>query len=1506
VDQFYFESGYLEAGYLTVVKEASAGLTPYFVDGYLPVDYFVLEGNAINGQYSLSALLTKVGDPVFAIGSWTTTVSTVITANVTASGQAAITATFTQLATISHIEGADLFAFSNAQLEAAVRRIRDNNITASAAFSVATDATRTRNTSGDDFAEFSFTANTVLARSRDHASSQSAAFSLSATISHIEGADLTAFSNAAVTATATRIKQFASDLALQFVFTATISHIEGADLTAFSNAALSATATRTRAFASAVSTVSSVEANVTRNPGIIKNLSSQFTQSANAVAIPRVIVSLSSAFEFFTDYDRIFAAPVAVSGGSYDTAVINTSTTKFGTGSLGWTMDTDVQPTSDVFWTGTEFVAANTSFKWTSSDGVSWTRTAITGAKIPLNYGNGYYFNGNQYSTDLNTWSTISATIPGSSSSFISSIGYTAGVYYIFTQYIQSGRYTGGYSTGTPGGAWTHTGLFDGGTTSTGSSVRLLDYKQENNQIAVVATGSVGTGVYVYHFNGGTVTSIGVSLPFTLQINTQDFSYEQILRVAAKSSTQSLRSIRDTQNPRRDAIRYTNGASSGSFVFGSQGGGDQENKHVINDMAFINNTWLVYTSQGIFKSSATVPTSNSDFTLVSDQSLGKLAFGASKYVSTRFYSNDATTWTASVPGNTTGYQGYLEYAQGDGSDLGNFSTIDFWAYVSTATNFSQWPLRIVSVSNQTNFLQFEIYKSSEVASPFIRLERVKGDVNDDQTHFVSSGDENQGWHHIRISASGSNLAVYWDGVRKIYRTDFYGTFAGKVRLQSSQFLIDDFLISDTLITDPSVASFTVPTIRAVKDANTDLLLRFDTDFSNFGDLAPVIPRASISAVATISATAIKTALAASSLGSQFTQTAEATVLVLFEAALASAASTSATILRIKSSGVTLDSAFTQTTNTDLSRTRTTSSVQTSAFTQSTEAVKTASIASALNSQATFTATISHIEGADLFAFTNGTLSAIGVVTRSAASTQTSAFTTTADNLRVRFALSDVSSAFTQSAGAIKTAEGATAITSQASTATSGQRIRFGVSDFVSASSLSATVQRVDVASAALTSVFRTEQYYIDQDYFDNDYLGVVGIRPTKTASANIALTGFASELALGTKTSIADPLHFDLFTDLTALTRVTYSPSKALSVAATISTTARKSAVASSTLSNVVSFSAAIDNRTRSQSSSLASQFTVVASVSEFQGLAVLLSSAFTQTANNTRTRAVDSAVNAAATQSVIGNVTRTVSSTLVSNASLSCTISHIEGADIVANAFATLSVNVFVGKVGEAILASTITQTANAERTRGVTSNLSSAVTVTAAIDNRTRSQTASLTTAVAVTCTISHIEGADLVAFSASTVTTTATKTVTTSLTATSASNLTVTADRLRGFNANFTVSTSLFVDPTKLVTTQATLQAQATIQANATRIKQFAITIASAMTFVAAVREINAASLTQFVYTIPREDYVYIVPDEVPVYNDILYVIPNENWIYNITEETRLFPVEQETRIYNIRST
>ena len=1480
MDQYYIEEGYYDAGYFVYTAVAAAAVSSTVtVSATTAKSVSVSQSMAVAVSLACTishiegadlvafsnALVTTSGDRIRGISSTLSSVgslscnatlipasneaaadlsvsiSMTITVGKILSAESLLSVVFTQVSTPDYFRNFASTLQSNITQEAAVRRIRDNNITASAVFSVATDATRTRNLSSDDAAEFSFTANTVLARSRDYASSQSAAFSLAAAIDN-------------------RTRDQSSSLASQFAVTAIISHIEGADLVAFTNAAVTTTATRIKQFSSSITAESSIIAGVTRNPGIIQNLSSQFTQSASAVSIPRVIVSLSSAFTFFTDYDKLVAGPVAVSGGSYDTAVINTSTTKFGAGSLGWTLDADVFPTSDVFWTGTEFVTANTSYKWTSSNGTSWTRTAITGAKIPLNYANGYFFNSNQYSTDLNTWSTISYATPNIG--FISSIGYAGGIYYIFGSYTRSSRYEGLIITSsTLAGTWTATGQWDGGPTSTGYPVSLLNFKQASDHIAVVVTGITGRGTYAYYFAGSN-TNLNPGLP-TLSINTNNFVYEGFNDIAAKSSTQYLVSVRDTQNPRRDGIVYKNGASGGAFVFGTTGGSDQQIKYVINDIFYINSTWLVYTSGGVFKSTATVPTSFSDFTLTSDQSLGTLAYGASKYVSSRFYSSDATTWTPNVPGNTTGYQGSLEYSQGDGSDLGNFSTIDFWAYVPDVISIGQWPLRIVSVSNQTNFLQFELYKTSGAAS-FIRLERVTGDVNDDQTHFVSSGDASQGWHHIRISASGSNLAVYYDGVRKIYRTDFSGTFAGKVKLQSSQLLIDDFLISDTLITNPSVASFTVPTIRSAKDAGTDLLLRFDTDFSNLADLAPVIPRASISAVSSVSATAKKTAGAACSLSSEFTQTSEATVLVLFEAALASEASTSATVLRIKSSGVTLDSAFTHTANTDLSRIRTTSSVQSSAFTQSTEAVKTADIVLALNSQATFTATISHIEGADLVAFSNAALTANNERTRSGSGTFAVAATQTTQAQKTVDAISNQSSSISQTASVVVVRDAVSNVNSSTSLTASASRTRDLISSQSSEFAQTTAAARIRGITSSLTA-------QASQSTIGN-----------ATKSAVIVTQAIAIELAAVIKVANADQNNLALITVLGVNTRVVYSASKALTTTATVVGNAKKNVVTASSLNVIASQTAIMDNRTRSQTANVAAVSSIAVTASKFSGPLAFFTSAVTHTIDYTRIRDLDSSFYSVIDQSVQGRVTRTTSASLSTVSTFTATISHIEGADLVANNFATLTAIVDAGKFANADLVSQVTQSVSITRTRSVISSQASAFTQSATADNRTRNQTAALSTAATLTCTISHIEGADLVAFSASAVTTSATKITRTSVNATSAFNLTATVDKFRRFNANLAASTSLSANGLKLVTTQATLQAQTTILANATKVVQMQAVIASAMTFVITVTEINAEMLTQFIYTIPAED-----------------------WAYTISQESREVVLEQETRLYTIRS-
>ncbi len=1195
MDQFYFEEGYLVAGYVTVVKEASAGLTPYFVEGYLPVDYFVFEGNAINGEYSLTALLTKVGDAVFGVGTFTTITTTSVSVNVIASGQSAITAAFTQTAIISHIEGADLFAFSNAQLEAAVRRIRDNNITASAAFSVAVDFVRTRNTASEEAAEFSFTANTV--RSRDYASSQSAAFSLAAAIDD-------------------RTRDQSSALTSQFVFTATISHIEGADLVAFTNAELTATATRIKQIASTQSVSTTVVADVRRNPGIILNLSSQFTQTALVNRTARITQTLS-AVATVVYRDR----PLDIKRLSSDASkrLIDTSIKKFGTGSLSITSGT--------------------------------------------------------------------------------------------------------------------------GTTFTGANLGYVDY-HATPSMATSFGGAYNDRVVEFWFYSGGITQNFV--PIVGLYSSTSFSYPNYVWY----------------------VTVKTGATGGIAMLGGV-------TFQVFDINITVNTWhhIAIATQG--------------------------------------YANGDN------PGNAI----WL-----DGNRVA-FNT----AHINGQAGFSNYFLR-VGPDGQYN-TSFKIDELRIITGP-------------------------QGTNN----ASG---------------------FA------------------------PTQTSITVPTNRRwnADSEYTRALFHYDIDYRDDIGIQQVA-EAAISTAATITATVDKIRFIEAS------------------AVISSAASTSATILRIQSSSAALDSAFTQ--SADVARTRGLISNQDAVFTQSTEAVKTANIVSALDSQATFTGTISHIEGADLVAFSNSTLSADGVVTRSAVSTQSSAFTSTANILRVRFAASDINSAFTQSVDAVKTAVGSSTISSETATSTQGQRVRFADSTLTLVSSLSATAEKIKVASAQLVSEFSTSRPYILADYLETGYYEVLEISAIKTARAVINTEALASQLTAVVKVAKFF-VNANIVSTLTAEITVDKELSADLSSEIVLGVENGRVRGFGVILQVNTTQSASI-GRIKQASSTQASQFTVAAAAIKTGNNAVIVSSEFALTSIAIKINGFDSAVSSESAIAVSANIIRRAISNQSSAFAQSATIDNrVRSINVEINSVATLTADALAGKFAESDQSAVFTQTASALRLRGVDSSISSNFTVIAAVNevvqlsstiaseatlsaavNRTASASSSQTAVASVSCVISHIEGADIVANGFATLDANVDKIAGIAVTATSVVNLTASADKFRAFSANLAVSTALIVNAVKIHRGQAALQAQATIQANATKIVQFSAVISSAMTFVAAVREIDAASLTQFVYTIAREDYVYIVPDEVPVYNDILYVIPNENWTYNITAETRVFPVDQETRIYNIRST
>ena len=165
-DLYYIEEGYYDAGYFVYTADAGA---------------------LINSEFSQTCTAEMIagGITVEATASFNSEDTVTITVNKIAGAIIALESFFTQLATISHIHGSDLFAFSEAAIAVQVDRIRDNNIVASVAFDIATSIERIQQGDADADAVFSAIINGL--RSRDVTLDAQAAFSFSAVNDKIIG-----------------------------------------------------------------------------------------------------------------------------------------------------------------------------------------------------------------------------------------------------------------------------------------------------------------------------------------------------------------------------------------------------------------------------------------------------------------------------------------------------------------------------------------------------------------------------------------------------------------------------------------------------------------------------------------------------------------------------------------------------------------------------------------------------------------------------------------------------------------------------------------------------------------------------------------------------------------------------------------------------------------------------------------------------------------------------------------------------------------------------------------------------------------------------------------------------------------------------------------------------------------------------------------------------------------------------------------------------------------------
>lgn len=197
MDQFYYESGYIDASYFVYTADAAA---------------------AVSASAGISCDATKIvgGVTVNAFGNWTSTCAMSTDANRVTDTSVSLTSTFTQSAMISDIRGVDIFAFSDAAISTTVSRIRDNNIALSGTFNVATSVNRIRIYSSDDAAAFGIVADNLRVRYEDAA--LSAAFSMSADLTRKPGVTVEAIGNWTAqfssTANNNRISQIQSDLSV--------------------------------------------------------------------------------------------------------------------------------------------------------------------------------------------------------------------------------------------------------------------------------------------------------------------------------------------------------------------------------------------------------------------------------------------------------------------------------------------------------------------------------------------------------------------------------------------------------------------------------------------------------------------------------------------------------------------------------------------------------------------------------------------------------------------------------------------------------------------------------------------------------------------------------------------------------------------------------------------------------------------------------------------------------------------------------------------------------------------------------------------------------------------------------------------------------------------------------------------------------------------------------------------------------------------------------------------
>jgi hypothetical protein len=744
---------------------------------FTPEEYFVYTANAeaaANSSATMSCDATRIAGGQVVLG------------------YSDVTAFATVACTISHIEGADMFAFSDANLAIEVSRIRDNNIEASSAFSIAASGVRTLTIAANAPSVASLSTDNLRVRYLEAA--VNAAFSLISTAGLIKAVSSSLSSISSVNADLTRVRTVASAM----------------------NAVASLNASAVRIRTSAVALSSTVSSNILARKTVVT------TSAMSALA-----------FEIATVFKitRNVGDPIVVQGGNYGGLAISSTRSKFGAASLKFDSKTWATfPLSSVLWGNSEFVvlswderAGNPVYVSKSTNGTTWTRSTTNLTSIvnttAIEYHNGQYvfWNSNTlyYSSDAITWTSASwatSGIPRWNASLSRWVRANQAVSRRRIDNIQTATtINGSYSSVVSlSDLYTTTGIKNGSAAFAfkGSSTVIVGFDSSNGSASprprishssntgatwnTSTFGSVDNTFYDVACDGTTFVAVGgLGIIYT---STDGVTWTQ----RTSGTTDAIFNIQFLNN------RWI--ATGGDFVLTSS-----------NAI-----TWTLYSNTG---------TSSND----------KPSFGAGYYYAgSNVRTTDSTLWRGTLVDYSTPNQAPYILFNGN-SRWSSWQTLDFWIYPESGTNLgSQYKmLEISQAPSATSNLDTDWWVGFYTPNTAQTKSRVISVIDNSLIQGSTSGDINfDAWNHIRISRNNSSISIYLNGSRLVTgsvttkNTESNPLWIGGESFINYNIYLDEVLITNELLTNPSSTTYTVPTQAYVNNNNTSLLLHFDSAISD--------------------------------------------------------------------------------------------------------------------------------------------------------------------------------------------------------------------------------------------------------------------------------------------------------------------------------------------------------------------------------------------------------------------------------------------------------------------------------------------------------------------------------------------------------------------------------------------------------------------------------------------------------------------------------------------------